>query len=79
MSVRRKPGEIVKRQPGSGFLNSAKPEFIKILDTDDYDPCMMGCGDPDCREWPNVEVLDENRVGTGDFLYHISECQMGDS
>ena len=40
------------------------------------DPCMMGCGDSDCREWANLEVVGGDF--DGEFLYHVSECQMVD-
>lgn len=38
--------------------------------------CMMGCEDPNCREWANVEVTSEPFAGK--HLYHVSECQMED-
>lgn len=38
--------------------------------------CMMGCGDPECREWANVDVV--SGPFSGQTLYHVSECQMED-
>ena len=95
MSTRRKPGEVVQRSPGSGFVGSAEPQLVKVPEGKTYegtcvrgpdgewqanlggeaDPCMV-CGDPECREWANVEIV--SGVHAGDFMYHISECQMSD-
>jgi len=80
MSKRRKPGDIVRRKPGSGFLGSADPERIRIPSDvsieDETIPCMLDCGDRECQEWANLEVVE------GEFkdsrLYHISECEMFD-
>jgi len=81
MSTRRKPGEIVRRSPGSGFVGSSEPQLVKVPGgdtyTDEADPCMMGCGDQECREWANLEIM--SGAHTGEFMFHISECQMGDA
>lgn len=81
MSKRRKPGEVVRRLPGSGFVGSADPQMVRIPSGHDFvdqaDPCMMGCGDPECREWANLEIVEGPH--TGQFIYHISECEMVDS
>ena len=95
MSQRRRPGEIVKRQPGSGFTGAAEPMYIQVpegeafQDTTYWSPetaswrvnlagqaehCMMGCGDPDCREWANLKIA--HGPHAGQYMYHISECQM---
>ena len=37
---------------------------------------MMRCGDPECREWANLEIVEGEHAGS--FMYHISECQMLD-
>jgi len=39
--------------------------------------CLTGCGDPECREWANLEIM--NGPHKGDFIYHISECEMEDA
>jgi hypothetical protein len=82
MSVRRKPGEIVKRAPGSGWGSSGgileTAELIRVPVEPDYsepDPCLMGCGDPACREWPNWEIIGNP---DGECVYHVSECQVTD-
>lgn len=81
MSQRRRPGEVVRREPGSGFVGSADPQLIRVPSGNDYkeeaDPCMMGCGDPECREWANLEIVEGPH--TGQFIFHISECQMLDA
>lgn len=78
MSVRRQPGEIVKRQAGSGFIGSNEPEFIQVPEVPEYneeaDPCMMGCGDTHCREWANLRIA--HGLYKGEFIYHIAECEM---
>lgn len=81
MSKRRQPGEIVKRIPGSGFLGAASPQLIQVpfepKYTQEAETCLV-CLDGHCREWANLEVIDENHQKTGQFLYHISECEMMD-
>lgn len=82
MSKRRKPLEIVKRQPGSGFLGNVEPFFVQIPGGKEYtseaEPCILNCDDVECREWANLEIVTDSGQKTGDFLYHISECQMSD-
>jgi hypothetical protein len=87
VSKRRKPGELVVRQAGSGFLGSEEPRIIQVpfepkfgfYDTLDSEgeatPCML-CDDPDCREWANLRVIGGPHDGR--FLCHISECEMED-
>lgn len=42
--------------------------------------CYLDPGhDPECAEWPNVQVLDENRQPTGGWVYHVPECRMGET
>jgi hypothetical protein len=81
MSPRRKPGEVVRREPGSGFVASSDPQMIRVPSGHDYsdqaDPCMMGCSDPECREWANLEIVEGPHAGQ--FIYHISECEMLDA
>jgi len=38
--------------------------------------CLEGCGDTECREWANLEIV--SGPHNGEFMYHISECQMED-
>lgn len=45
MSKRRQPGEIVRRQPGSGFIGSDVPSFIQV---------------PEGKAYENDCVKDEN-------------------
>ena len=39
--------------------------------------CMVGCGDPECREWANVEIVSGPHAG--EFMCHVSECDMRDN
>lgn len=39
----------------------------------------MRCGNPACNEWPTLLELSPDKVPTGEYAYHVSECQMGDS
>lgn len=80
MSQRRKPGEIVRRKPGSGFTGDADPEWVMVplepAYSEEADPCILGCGDPDCREWANLEIT--SGQFKGQTIYHISECELLD-
>lgn len=81
MSKRRTAGEIARRSPGSGFCGSTEPELVRVPAGDAYideaAPCMMGCSDPECREWANLEIVSGEHVGH--FMYHISECDLDDA
>lgn len=80
MSKRRSPGEVVRRLPGSGFTASEEPYYIRVPDEPEYTTesasCMYGCGDDDCREYTNVRII--GGVHDGEYMYHISECEMTD-
>lgn len=77
MSKRRKPGDIVRRRPGSGFCAAAEPSLVQIPEDEEWLPCSLGCGDKDCREWPNLLIVEEG-PHKGGYFYHISECEMED-
>lgn len=51
---------------------------IQIPEMPEYEteqaPCMYACGDPECREWANLKVLDIAPT----HVYHVPECQMID-
>ena len=77
MSKRRTKGEIVIKARNAGFIGQ---ELIIQINDDSFenvDYCMMTCGDKDCREFANVDVLDVDGkiIGT---CCHVSECQMED-
>jgi hypothetical protein len=82
MSKRRRPGEIVARRPGSCFCGSVEPALVRLSDESDGElhdcdhPCMMHCGDDDCVEWANVQVVGGEH--DGGWMYHLPECQMSD-
>jgi hypothetical protein len=41
------------------------------------DYCMLDCGDTECREWANLEII--SGPHKGEYIYHVSECEMEDS
>lgn len=77
MSRRRKAGDIVWKTPGAGFVGVGSR--CRILPEDDPPPCWISdeCKDPDCKEWSNLEALDDagNVIG---YACHVSECEMED-
>lgn len=77
MSKRRDFGEVVLLDD-----DDDGPYLARILVPDTgrgHDGCMASCGDPDCREWWTLDVLDAARARTGEYAYHISECTMRDA
>ena len=70
MSKRRNKGEIVYKIPGAGFCG----EGLVIRIDGEIDYCMLSCGDPQCKEWSDCEVVKD-----GGYVYHVSECQMEDA
>jgi hypothetical protein len=82
MSQRHKPNEIVRRRPGSCFLGAAEPALVRLTGPEDGElhesdqPCMLGCGDDECVEWANVQVVGGEH--SGKWLCHLSECEMED-
>ena len=96
MSKRRHDSEIVYLE----IPNLRMDRFAVILPEPEWyeenrtratvasNPCVMECGDEDCREWINLMMLPgSNRKdavrnlvagrSTG-LKYHVSECQMDD-
>ena len=62
-SVRRRVGEIVWKPPAAAAGN--------VTLSGDPQPCILRCGDPGCREWPDATFVD----GAG-CAYHLSECEV---
>lgn len=79
MSKRRSVGDIVRiHDDEEGFYLgriSARGEATRHECPQMY---LDSKHDRECREWPNIEVLDSNEKPTGQFAYHISECEMSD-
>jgi hypothetical protein len=79
MSKRRKAGEWVWLEPNSGFVGESDRYKAEIQPEEepysDY-PCMLDCGDRECREW--ATLLTAPVDGKRFELYHVSECQMRD-
>lgn len=81
MSKRRKGGDRVRLLPNSGFLSDSDRLPATIKDEPDWrwEPCLLECGDPDCREWETLwSDPDPDQDGMRWPLYHVSECQMLD-
>jgi hypothetical protein len=74
MSKRRQAGDIVWKKTNAGFIGKRLPI---ILENDEGYPCLLACGDEDCREWANCEIVEDTK-GTGKYCYHVSECEMED-
>jgi hypothetical protein len=76
MSQRRNIDEIVlvKRDDGEFYAR------IDALGADSEDECpqcyLDKSHDQDCREWPNVEILNSDNSLSGQYMYHVSECDM---
>lgn len=84
MSKRRQPGELVVRKASSGFCGSPKPRLVRLSHPSDGPlheeaadawRCFI-CDDSECREWANVQIV--GGPHGGEWMYHISECQMDD-
>jgi len=72
---------VVNKKSGAGFVGESCVIRLVELETDPVrlrypSICMLNCGDSKCREWDNVEILEDGEV-VG-CLYHISECEMED-
>ena len=68
------------KNPNAGFYSERRPcyipdleENIENLDKKYRSYCMICGWDVVCVEWPTVIDLE-----TGDYYYHVSECEMED-
>lgn len=89
MSKRRNPGDILVKKEHAGFIGEKLIVRIPTLDIfnhdgfpytevkEDHDQCLMGCEDPACVEYANVQVLDPSLNPIG-WCCHVSECQLED-
>jgi hypothetical protein len=80
MSKRRQAKEIVWKKENAGFVGQAG--LVQIIQEDEerwgVSYCMLGCGDPECREWDTCWNVDESGQPIGGMACHVSECQMED-
>lgn len=69
---RRRAGEVVR-------VDQEGDTGLYLISTDRGEPeeCTC-CGNPLCQEWPTLLELSPEGAATGDFAYHVSECQMQD-
>jgi len=77
----RRPGEFVKRVPGSCFVGSADPKYLQLTTEADgdlhyRDPYCCLCHRRRCGEWASAWVVDENGVRDGRMVYHVHECKL---
>lgn len=73
MSLRRQIGDVVQLNDDGSPYEGRIVAHGRGVDPDD---CVRGCGDPLCREWPVVEVLDARGKATGERVFHVAECLM---
>lgn len=76
MSKRRVAGQIVYKRPGAGF--SGQGSYVMLEAEVNHEPCVMGCGDPDCCGWSDCRGYDDSLRPTDVWFYHVYECQMDD-
>lgn len=88
MSKRRNAGEWVWLRANAGFTGESNrlkaeiqpegPGTAQQGHGDPY-PCMLDCGDPDCREWLTLFTEPDPQNNAERFpLCHVSECEMFD-
>ena len=102
MSQRGQHSQLVWTDSRAGFGGRASfavihPEPMYRLPSDhplsartivDQTPCLLDCGDPDCREWTDLFTLhgDSRKEAIQNLIareysgirYHVSECHMYD-
>lgn len=81
MSKRRQIGGWVALLPNSGFVGESDRLRAEIRPEPDegWSPCLLSCGDDDCREWVTLWTEpDPLHAGRRHTLCHVSECQMLD-
>lgn len=72
---RRRNGEVVRLedQDPDGYNGL----YLIAAGRGDPTDCVL-CGNRLCNEWPTLLELSPAGVQTGDYAYHVSECQMLD-
>lgn len=74
---RRQAGDLIWKIGGFGMSGGEGLGQIRPGSEPDDFACVT-CGDPDCREWPDVWVVAGDGTPTGDMWCHVSECGMQD-
>jgi hypothetical protein len=80
-------GQTAFLAPGSGFCVECHlfkvrlPPDLPGLDGHGRPThvCLLNCGNPDCREWPDVLIVDApmgHEATNGHHLAYVSECEM---
>lgn len=70
---RRKAGEVVRVEVD--LLGGYNGLYQIAVDRGDPTDCVR-CGNLLCNEWPTLVELSSEGAPTGNFGYHVSECQM---
>ena len=79
MSKRRKGGDWVWLQIGSGFSGESARLKAEIQPENNPAPCILECDDLDCQEWATLWTEpDPKNDGYRWPLCHVSECEMFD-
>lgn len=58
------------KRENAGFVG--QPMNVELEGPPDI--CILDCGDPDCQEWPNARIVDQDI-----YVYHLSECEIEDA
>ena len=74
---RRAAGDLIWKTGGFGMSGDEGLGQIRPGSEPDDFACVA-CGDPGCREWPDVWVVAGDGTPTGDMWCHVSECGMRD-
>jgi hypothetical protein len=77
MSKRRKAGDLIRKKAGAGFSGIEGAGRIRPGSEPEDWPCLL-CGDPECREWPDVWGLHADGEPNGEMWCHVSECELED-
>jgi len=83
MSTRRKLRDWVRLPPNTGFVGESdrlRAQVAPVSDNAIWEPCLLDCGDPDCREWVTLWTEpDPEHGGKRHVLCHVAECEMFDT
>lgn len=80
MSKRRHVEEVVQLNDNEGGPYLGRIDALGAERRDECPQCSFDpAHDQQCREWPNVEILDGNQQPTGKYVYHVAECEMTDT
>ena len=73
MSQRRKVGDIVQVRDDNGDYHAKIVHHGRGIDPDS---CILECDDPNCGEWPVLEIISVDDSPVGERVFHVPECRM---